>query len=234
MNHAAPSHPTLLAMHPHPLLRAGIASYLRAHASFDVLEDVPGRGGPDEPPIAVVIAEHHQAMQMIQTDIRAFRPSLATARILVLTSNECEVDVRRAIEAGVHGYVFLGEPLDELMEGVAVLSNGGRYLSRAVARRMAESLTRASLTPREMDVLRLLVAGECNKAIARQLDIEVGTVKTHVSTIIGKLDVTSRTQAAAVAVSRGLVEERTRTPPTSILPRPRADEHAARQTAAVR
>ncbi|HEY9024554.1 MAG TPA: LuxR C-terminal-related transcriptional regulator, partial [Burkholderiaceae bacterium] len=81
-----------------------------------------------------------------------------------------------------------------------------RYLGRAVAQRMADSMTRASLTQREADVLRFVVAGESNKVIARSLRIEVGTVKTHVSAILAKLDARSRTQAAAIAIARGLVE----------------------------
>jgi two-component system NarL family response regulator len=73
---------------------------------------------------------------------------------------------------------------------------------------MADSLTRATLTSRETEVLRLITIGEPNKAIARQLQIAVGTVKSHVSAIMAKLGAASRTQAAGIAASRGLVEAR--------------------------
>jgi two-component system NarL family response regulator len=91
---------------------------------------------------------------------------------------------------------------------VTALARGLRYLGRSVAQRMADSLIRTSLTSREIDVLQLVVAGESNKAIARRLCIEVGTVKTHMNGILAKLNATSRTQAAAIAVTQGIVEER--------------------------
>ena len=84
--------------------------------------------------------------------------ALAAARILVLTTNDREADIRRAIEAGIHGYVMLGGPLDELIEGATAVANGLRYVSRSVAQRMADSLTHTSLTSREIEVLSLVVS----------------------------------------------------------------------------
>lgn len=91
---------------------------------------------------------------------------------------------------------MLGGPLGELVDGVMTVAKGGRHLGRSVARRMADSLSRSSLTSREIDVLRLVVAGESNKALARQLHIDLGTVKSHMTAIMTKLNATSRTQAA--------------------------------------
>ena len=134
--------------------------------------------------------------------------ALAGARILVLTTSDREADIRRAIEAGIHGYVMLGGPLDELIEGATTVANGLRYVCRSVAQRMADSLTRTPLTSRETDVLSLVAAGESNKAIARDSRIEVGTVKSHMTAIMTKLGAISRTQAASIAATRGLVEHR--------------------------
>jgi two-component system NarL family response regulator len=207
MNHAMPHRSTILVRHHDPLLCAGLVSALRQHPSFDVLtdEDAPACDGQR---IDVVVADYQHAMRLADAASRATHRSLAQARILALTSNDREVDIRRAIEAGVHGYLLTGASLDELIEGVTTVAHGVRYLCRAVAQRMADSLTRASLTSREIDVLRLVVAGESNKAIARQLRIEVGTVKSHMSAIMTKLGAASRTQAAGIAAMRGLVEER--------------------------
>ena len=198
----------VLLLHPDPLVRAGIVACLRPHADLEVFED--GHDGviPDAGSIAVVIADYHQALQLTTTADRAERGALAMASILVLTSNDREADVRRALEAGVQGYLLLGGPLSELIEAVTALAHGGRHLCRSIAQRMVESLTRASLTAREMDVLQHVAAGESNKSIARQLQIEVGTVKSHMNAILGKLKATSRTQAAAIALTRGLVEHR--------------------------
>ncbi|WP_330832822.1 response regulator transcription factor [Piscinibacter sp.] len=209
----------ILTLHPDPLVNAGIVSSLRQHAAFDVFAEDPDAVGLDERPIAVVIGDYQQAMRIAAPAARAARRSLATARVLVLTSNDRETDIRRAIEAGVHGYLLLGGPLSELVEAVTALAHGGRYLGRSVAQRMADSLSRTSLTSREVEVLELVAAGECNKAIARRLHIEVGTVKSHMNAILGKLDATSRTQAAAIAVTRGLVEERMRIPANAFSPR---------------
>jgi DNA-binding NarL/FixJ family response regulator len=132
---------------------------------------------------------------------------MKAARVLVMTTHDREHDIRRALEAGVHGYLLLGCPIQELIAGVRALARGSRYFCLAVAQRMAESLTREALTPREADVLRLLVRGQCNKSIARQLEIAVGTVKAHVKAIMGKLDASSRTEAASVAARRGLIDD---------------------------
>ncbi len=98
--------------------------------------------------------------------------------------------------------------MTELIEGVTAVANGLRYLSRSVAQRMADSLTRASLTSREVQVLSLVALGASNKAIARELRIEMRTVKSHMTSIMSKLGATSRTQAAGIAAARGLVELR--------------------------
>jgi two-component system NarL family response regulator len=211
--------PIILTQHPDPLVRAGIVTSLGQHGAFDVVEDGPDPVSPGGRSVAVVIAEYDQAMWLIDVAARAASGSLATARILILTSNDREADIRRAIKAGIHGYLLLGGPLSELIECVTALVHGERYLCRSVAQRAADSLTRASLTQREIEVLKLVAGGESNKEIARRLRIEVGTVKSHMSAILGKLNATSRTQAAAIAVNRGLVEERMPVPPAAFSPR---------------
>jgi DNA-binding NarL/FixJ family response regulator len=199
---------SVLTLHPDPLVRAGIAASLCQHGGFEVFEEDPDRVNWDGSRFDVVIADHHQAMRLASAAPRGTAGSLANARILVLTSDDREAEIRRALEVGIHGYLLLGGPLAEFIEAVTALARGLRYLGRSVAQRMAASLTRTSLTSREIDVLQLVVAGESNKAIARRLCIEVGTVKTHMNGILGKLNATSRTQAAAIAVTQGIVEER--------------------------
>jgi len=198
----------VLTLHPDPLVRAGIVASLRQHGGFEVFEEGPDRVNRDGSRVDVVIADHGQAMRLAGAAQRGISGSLANARILVLASDDRTAEIRRALEAGVHGYLLLGGPLSEFIEAVAALARGVRYLGRSVAQRMADSLPRALLTSREIDVLQLVVAGESNKAIARRLRIEVGTVKTHMNGILGKLNATSRTQAAAIAVTQGIVEER--------------------------
>jgi two-component system NarL family response regulator len=184
-----------------------VVASLSRFPCFAVFADTGEGAGPPPSEIDVVVADYASAVSLGDSRERAAR-GLARARILALTANDREVDIRRAIQAGIHGYVLVGGPLSELVEAVSAVADGVRYLCRAVAQRMADSLTHASLTLREVEVLELVVDGESNKAIARRLEIEVGTVKSHMSAIMAKLGATSRTQAASIAASRGLIEER--------------------------
>jgi DNA-binding NarL/FixJ family response regulator len=195
---------SVLIMHSEPLIAVGLAAALRQVPGFSVL--VHGAEGLASQAVDVIVADYQDGMKLASAPgMRA--PSLRSARVLVMTTHDREHEVRQALEAGVHGYLLLGCPIQELIAGVNALGRGSRYLCLAVAQRMAESLTRETLTPREADVLRLLVRGQCNKSIAKQLDIAVGTVKAHVKAIMGKLDASSRTQAASVAAQRGLIDD---------------------------
>ena len=198
--------PTVLVMHPDPLLSAGLVTALRQHTSYRILLDGVDPEPADGRAIDVVVADFESAMRLVDPGARAARRRLAAARLLVLTHDDRETDIRRAVEAGIHGYLLVGGALGELIEALTAVVDGLRYLGRGVAQRMADSLARAVLTSRETEVLRLVVTGEPNKSIARRLDIEVGTVKSHMSAIMAKLGATSRTQAAGIATMRGLVE----------------------------
>ncbi|MEJ8821212.1 response regulator transcription factor [Variovorax humicola] len=214
MNHFAPRRPTLLVTHPDPLLRAGLVAALRQHPAFATVADDGAASAQDRPRIDVVITDYDSAMQLA----RSARDGLAEARILVLTTIDREGDIRRAIEAGIHGYIVLGDPLDELIDGVTTVANGLRYVSRSVAQRMADGMTHTSLTAREVEVLSRVAGGESNKAIARDLEIKTGTVKSHMTAIMTKLGASSRTQAASIAAMRGLVWQRD---PMRHMPAPR-------------
>ncbi|MEJ8848245.1 response regulator transcription factor [Variovorax rhizosphaerae] len=206
MNQLVSARPALLVKHPDPLLRAGVEAALRRHAAFETLVD--GVDGPDlaRHRIDVVIVDYDNAMHLA-CSVRPSGDGLAGARIVIVTTNDREADIRRAFEAGIHGYILLGGPLDELTDGVTAVAAGLRYVSRSVAQRMADSLTRTALTAREMQVLSLVAGGESNKSIARDLAIAAGTVKSHMTAIMSKLGATSRTQAASIASARGLVEQ---------------------------
>ncbi|MDB5858731.1 MAG: uncharacterized protein JWQ76_2420 [Ramlibacter sp.] len=197
----------LLVLHSDPILSAGLVAALREHPRFEVFVHGVGSVGPDGPRVDAVIADYANALRLADLAGRQAAGLQGEARVLALTSNDREADIRRAIEAGVYGYLLAGGPLDELIDGATAVANGLRYMSMAVAQRMADSLTRAILTSREVEVLQLVATGQPNKDIARRLSIELGTVKSHVSAIMTKLGASSRTQAARIAASRGLVEE---------------------------
>jgi DNA-binding NarL/FixJ family response regulator len=160
------------------------------------------------PLVDVVIADYNNAMLLAEIDVRKMHGQFAEPRILALTADDREADIRRALQAGIRGYLLLGGSLHELIEAVRAVGNGARYLCPAVAERLAESLAGVTLTLRENEVLRHVAEGQSNKAIAKHLAIELGTVKSHVSAIMTKLGASSRTQAASIAVTRGLVSQR--------------------------
>jgi two-component system NarL family response regulator len=197
----------VMVMHPDPIVCAGLVAALGRQADFRMLVHGSDDAGPGDAPIDVVIADYLTAMSLVDPAARRADPRLSHAGILALTAHDGEADIRRAIQAGVRGYLLLGASLDELADGVRALGNGSRFLCPMVAQRMADSLARGTLTVRESDVLRLVATGRSNKEIARLLGIELGTVKSHVSAIMGKLGAMSRTQAASIAATRGLVPD---------------------------
>lgn len=207
MNQLPTSRTNVLVMHGDPILSAGLVAALRQDPRFEVLVHGSDPVGLEGLQVDVVVTDYHNAIRLTDAAAREAQGFQGEARMLALTANDREADIRRAIEAGVHGYVLIGALLSELVDGVVAVGNGLRYMSIAVARRMADSLTRAPLTSRETEVLRLVASGQPNKAIARQLRIELGTVKSHMSAIMAKLGASSRTHAARIAASRGLVEE---------------------------
>lgn len=224
MNFHSMHRSNLLVMHPDPILCAGLVAALRQHAAFEVFVHGVDHLGADGPAIDVVIADYANAMQLAQAMARKSQGAPAGARILVLTPNDREADIRRALEAGVYGYLLVGGALDELVDAITAVARGTRYMSLSVAQRMADSLTRVALTSREIEVLRLVASGEPNKAIARQLRIELGTVKSHVGAIMTKLGASSRTHAARIAASRGLVQDQAGAEPEPMPSRARAIE----------
>lgn len=206
MNTAFDRRVTVWIAHADPLLAVGLAAVLRAQPDLDVRLAAGADAEPDAA-VQVLLTDFQGGLRHLAgLRCHAVPRNLAGARVLVAGASDREHDVRRALEAGVHGYLPVGCAIDELAAGVRTLGRGSRYLSQTVAQRMAESLTHEALTARETEVLGLIVRGRCNKAIARELAIAVGTVKAHVKGIMAKLDASSRTHAASIAARRGLVD----------------------------
>ncbi len=186
--------------HAEPLIAAGAAA---------LLADAIPRGGrirrarPGESPtvtvvdLAYITTGAHTAPDMLHST-----PAL---HYVVLTHHCCEDDILGAVRAGVLGYVVLGESPDDLIQAVYAAARGQRHFCAMSAPKIAEAVLNEELTQRERTVLQSLAMGQANKLIARELDISLGTVKAHVRTILSKLCATSRTEAASIAIQRGLV-----------------------------
>lgn len=134
------------------------------------------------------------------------RAEFPGARILVLSTYACDEEIYRALQCGALGYLSKSVQREELTQAIRKAAGGCRHITPEVAALLAEGMSRSRLSSRELDVLRLLVGGKRNREIASTLDITEGTVKLHVSSILGKLAVADRTEAVTVALQRGIVQ----------------------------
>jgi DNA-binding NarL/FixJ family response regulator len=136
------------------------------------------------------------------TQIRRETPA---ARIIVLTTFDGDEDIFRALQAGAKGYLLKGMDIDELTAAIRTVHAGKSRIPATVAEKLAERMGGPALTTREIEVLRRIVAGRSNKEISSDLCISEATVKTHINSLLSKLGVSDRTQAATTALQRGIV-----------------------------
>jgi DNA-binding NarL/FixJ family response regulator len=136
------------------------------------------------------------------TRIRAENPA---ARFIVLTTFDGDEDIYRSLQAGAKAYLLKGMTIDDLLTTIRLVHAGKSSISPAIAEKLSERMGTQDLTARERSVLERIVAGRANKEIASDLGISEATVKTHVNNLLGKLGVSDRTNAATVAIQRGLV-----------------------------
>jgi DNA-binding NarL/FixJ family response regulator len=209
----------LIVVDDHPVVRHGLVSML--HYERDI--QVVGEAGDgleamhrilELLPDVVLLDLNLPKMSGIQVmrEVRAQQPQV---RFLVLTTYDTDEYIGPALEAGAQGYLLKDATPDELAHAVRALAAGGAALEEGVAARVLESFADPGsgdeLSARELQVLRLLVAGASNKAMAAQLNLSENTIKSHLSHIFGKLHVQSRAEAVATALQRGLVPlDRTR------------------------
>ena len=125
--------------------------------------------------------------------------------VVALTTYADDETVVAALQAGARGYLLKGMTGDELMDAIRSVYSGKSRIPAPVAERLAERMSAPSLTGRETEVLQLIVGGNSNKEIAAALFISEATVKTHINSLLSKLGVTDRTQAATTALQRGIV-----------------------------
>lgn len=194
----------------HPLMRVGIAAIINARPDMAVT----AQAGTGEEAIALFRKSLPDLTLMdlrlpgaiggvdAIARIRAIQPQ---AKVIVVTTYEGDEDIHRALEAGARGYVIKGMPYQTLVEALQRVHAGGRFIPPPVAKALASRTPNSDLSTRELEVLEQLVAGKSNKEIATKLGITEATVKSHVSTILLRLNVEDRTQAAVSALRRGLV-----------------------------
>jgi two-component system, NarL family, response regulator len=124
---------------------------------------------------------------------------------MILTSYGQEAEIRAALKAGVRAYLRKDVDRSELLNAIRTVHQGGRYLPAEIRASLAAGLPLADLTRREVEVLESIATGMTNRDIGVALSISEDTVKVHAKNLFGKLEVSDRTQAVAVAVRRGII-----------------------------
>ena len=138
--------------------------------------------------------------------IRAIQAERPESAVIVLTTYQGDEDIRKAVSAGAQAYLAKGMSHLKLLDAIRSVRAGQQYFPRSIRNCVPAKLNRSALSPRELDILRLIVKGLNNQEIAETLNITRGTVKWHVNIILRRLDVNDRTQAVVVAAQRGIVE----------------------------
>ena len=138
--------------------------------------------------------------------IREIRAKHRGAVFIVLTTYQGDEDIHKAMAAGAQGYLLKGMPHNDLLDAIRRVRAGSQVLPQSVKDTIANRLPSSALSPRELQILELIVKGLSNKQIADKLGITEGTVKWHVNAILGRMNVSDRTQAAVAALNRGIVQ----------------------------
>lgn len=138
--------------------------------------------------------------------LSAIRAEFPSARIIMLTTFEGDVEVQRALAAGARGYILKSTPLEELVAVIREVHRGRKHLPAKVAQSLAEHIGNDVLSEREVQVLTRIAEGNRNKDIGVQLSISEETVKAHVRHILEKLDAKDRTQAVSIGIRRGIIQ----------------------------
>jgi DNA-binding NarL/FixJ family response regulator len=200
----------ILSVDDHPLLREGIAALVNAEADMKLVAEASnGREAIEQ------FRSHRPDVTLMDLQMPGFNGIEAiidihnefpNARIIVLTTYTGDVQVLRALRAGAQAYILKGHVHRELLETIRAVHAGKKRIPPEVATELADHAAEDALSPREIDVLRLIATGNANKVIADQLAITEETVKSHVTNILSKLGANDRTHAVTIALKRGIIE----------------------------
>jgi DNA-binding NarL/FixJ family response regulator len=199
----------VLIVEDHNVVRQGLAALLKVVEGLEVVGEAA-----DGAAAITQFRKHQPDITLIDLRlprlsgvdvIHQIRSETPQARFVVLTTYDGDEDIYRALKAGAKAYLLKGMTSEDLIATIRTVHEGKSHIPPAIAEKLAERMGAEELTPREFDVLEQIVHGKSNKEIASELDVSEATVKTHINSLLGKLGVTDRTQAATAAIQRGIV-----------------------------
>jgi DNA-binding NarL/FixJ family response regulator len=200
----------ILTADDHALMRKGIAALVNAEPDMEVVAEAStGTEAIDQ------FIKHHPDVTLMDLQmpgmsgiesIAGIRKEFPNARIIVLTTYRGDVQIMRALKAGARAYLLKGEVDFELLDTIRAVHMGRKRIPTEIAAELAEYSGEDQLSPRELEVLKLIAGGNSNKEIAARLSITEETVKGHVTNILSKLAANDRTQAVTIGLKRGILE----------------------------
>jgi len=200
----------ILAVDDHPLLLDGIAGLIEGQSDMRLIAQASnGREAVDmclaHRPDVTLMDVQMPVMNGIDATL-AIRHAWPEARIVILTTYKGDVQVRRALQAGASGYLLKSMLRRELIDTIRSVLRGKRAIPVEVALALAEHVDEDALSPREIEVLRLVALGSSNKRIGLTLRVTEDTIKAHMKGILLKLGASDRTHAVTIALRRGIID----------------------------
>jgi len=199
----------ILTVDDHPLLRKGISALVNNENDMKLVaeastgEEAIEKFRAHRPDVTLMDIQL-PGLNGIET-LRQIQKEFPSARIIVLTTYSGDVQVVRAIKAGARGYLLKRQVHRELLETIRAVHTGQRRIPQEIAVELVDH-PKDDLTPREIDVLRLIASGNSNKEIAAQLLIGEASVKSYVANMLSKLDAKDRAHAVTIGLKRGIIE----------------------------
>jgi DNA-binding NarL/FixJ family response regulator len=199
----------VLVVEDHHVVRQGLVALLSVADGLEVVGEAA-----DGVEAIAQFRKHHPDITLVDLRlprlsgvevIDRIRMETPQARFIVLTTYDGDEDIYRALQAGAKAYLLKGMTSEELIATIRMVHEGKSYIPPEIAQKLAARIGTEELTRREFDVLEQIVGGKSNKEIAIELEISEATVKTHINSLLSKLGVTDRTQAATAALQRGIV-----------------------------
>lgn len=200
----------ILTVDDHALLREGIAALVNAEPDMKLIAEASNGEEAIEKfrlyrPDVTLMDLQMPNMNGVDA-ISRIRGEFSDARIIVLTTYTGDAQVLRALKAGARGYILKGHVHRELLAIIRAVHAGQKQIPPEIAAELANHATDDELSPRQVDILRLMAAGNANKQIADQLNIGEATVKSHVTNILSKLGANDRTHAVTIGLKRGIID----------------------------